>query len=326
MRDFECALCGQCCANQDVIQLTSYELLRLADYLKASPAELFGRHCTVAETSLNVRKHMYIRTEAGHCPFLEGRLCSVHAARPFACRAYPLRAPEMPASEMKAFVRLKYPMLTETCSLFRLADDDVLCGDETLLTDQAIAYAADEIYFNMIVREAADLAIPARVTAGFLRDEAARAEARAFLASDGREPMVRTIGRMAMALQAQAWGMEITFVRTPSRVTLEHAAQPGHYVLAATDRASVDAVRDLVTNPGLQCKAFSMVTAPGKMLVSAVYSAPATGPAVGFQLELEDASVKEMTWNGATPLYVFFIPEDEASGQAVGLTLEVDQL
>jgi hypothetical protein len=62
------------------------------------------------------------------------------------------------------------------------------------------------------------------------------------------------------------------------------------------------------------------------MLISAAYASPEHGLAVGFQLELEDASVKEMTWDGTTPLYVFFVPEDGSAEQAVGLTLNVDQL
>ena len=95
----------------------------------------------------------------------------------------------------------------------------------------------------------------------------------------------------------------------PSRVTLEHAVKPGNYVLAATDARSVEAVKFLVQSPSLFCKAFSMVSAPGKLLVSAAYASQERGLAVGFQIELEDASIKEMTWNGATPLYVFFVPE-----------------
>ena len=237
LKEFSCARCGQCCANQDVIQLTSYELYRLADHLGCPPAELYERHCTIAETSLNVRKHMYIRTTDGRCPFLDGSLCGVHTARPFACRAYPMRVPESTAGDMKRFVLLKYPMLERTCSLFRLDNDDVLNGDIELLVNQTIAFATDEIYFNMIADEAVDLSIPSRVAAGFMNDTAARTEATEFLLSAGKTPMLRSIGRMAMALQAAVWGTNITFVREPSRVTLEHAVKPGNYVLASTDRA-----------------------------------------------------------------------------------------
>jgi Fe-S-cluster containining protein len=324
--EFSCAMCGQCCANQDVIQLTSYELFRLADHLKVSPVELYERYCTIAETSLNVRKHMYIRTTDGRCPFLDGRLCSVHEARPFACRAYPMRVPESTAGDMKRFVQQRYPMLEPTCSLFKLADNATLNGDMQLLASQTIAFAVDEIYFNMIADEAVDLSVPCRVAATFMDDVAARMEAMEFLQTGGRTPMLRTIGRMAMALQAAVWGANITFVREPSKITLEHAVKPGNYVLAATDKASVDVVKFLVQSPSLHCKAFSMNSSPGKMLVSAAYAAPDRGLAVGFQLELEDASIKEMTWDGTTPLYVFFMPEGEEAGQAVGLTLNVDQL
>ncbi|MGA9141941.1 MAG: YkgJ family cysteine cluster protein [Methanocella sp.] len=323
---FECAMCGQCCANQDVIQLTSYELYVLADYLKVPPLELFERCCTVAETSLNAQKHMYIRTADGRCPFLDGRLCSVHPARPYACRAYPMRTPEIEASHMKDFIRHRYPMLEQTCSVFKIDDHDLLIGDTGLLVDQAIAFAADEIYYNMIIDGPADLSIPARVAVEFTQDEATRKEAETFILSGGKSPMFRAIGRMAMTLQAIAWGTTITLIREPSRVTLEHATKPGNYVLASTDQASVDAVKYLITNPSLYCKAFSMASAPGKMLVSAAYASPEQGLAVGFQLELEAASIKEMTWDGTTPLYVFFIPEDGSAEQAVGLTLNVDQL
>jgi Fe-S-cluster containining protein len=326
LKEFSCAMCGQCCANQDVIQLTSYELFRLADYLKMPPAEFYERYCTIAETSLNVRKHMYIRTTDGRCPFLGGNLCVVHLARPFACRAYPMRVHKSTAGDMKRFVRQKYPMLERTCSLFQLDNDDVLSGDKELLASQTIAFATDEIYFNMIAGDAVDLSIPARVATAFLDDTATRAEATEFVKTMGKTPMVRSIGRMALALQAAVWGANMTFLREPSRVTLEHAVKPGNYVLAATDRASVDAVKYLVQTPSLYCKAFSMNSSPGKVLVSAAYASPERGFAIGFQLELEDASLKEMSWNGETPLYVFFVPEGEEAGQAVGLTLNVDQL
>ncbi len=323
---FECAMCGQCCANQDVIQITSYELFLLADHLKTPPAEIYERHCTIAETSLNVRKHMYVRTTDGRCPFLDERLCSVHQARPFACRAYPMRVYESTVGDMKRFVRQKYPMLERTCSLFRLDNDDALKGDEELLTSQTIAFAVDEIYFNMIAGASVDLAIPAHVASDFMSDASVRAEAAGFVRTAGQVPMIRSIGRMAIALQAATWGTNLTLIREPSRVTLEHAAKPGNYVLAATDQASVEAVKYLVQSQSLHCKAFSMNSSPGKVLVSAAYASPELGIAVGFQIELEDASIKEMSWNGATPLYVFFVPENEEAGQAVGLTLNVDQL
>jgi hypothetical protein len=222
---FDCACCGQCCANQDVIQLTSYELYVLADYLSISPLELFERCCTVSGTSLNDQKHMYIRTTDGRCPFLEGNLCSVHAARPFV-PGIPI-SPEIEAGHMKDFIRHRYPMLEQTCSVFRLDDRDMLVGDIVLLVDQAIAFAADEIYYNMIMDGPADLSIPARVAAESLLDEATRKEATDFILSAGKTPMFRAIGRMAMTLQAMTWATTITLIREPSRVTLEHSAKPG---------------------------------------------------------------------------------------------------
>ena len=188
----------------------------------------------------------------------------------------------------------------------------------SLLTSQTIAFATDEIYFNMIAEEAVDLSIPMSVASTFLEDAAARAEATEFLQTAGRTPMIRSIGRMAMALQALVWGTDLTFIREPSHVTLEHAVNPGNYVLAATDARSVEAVKFLVQSPSLFCKAFSMISAPGKLLVSAAYASQERGLAVGFQIELEDDSIKEMTWNGATPLYIFFVPEGKRPGRPSG--------
>ena len=70
-------------------------------------------------------------------------------------------------------------------------------GDMELLVDQTIAFATDEIYFNMIAEGPVDLSIPMRVAAKFLEDAAARAEATEFLQSgrqDAHDPLHRPHG------------------------------------------------------------------------------------------------------------------------------------
>jgi Fe-S-cluster containining protein len=323
IRPFECAMCGQCCANQDLIQLTSYELFRLADYLNVTPADFFNRYCTVEATSQNPMLHLYLKTVEQRCPFLDGTLCSVHQARPYACRAYPKRQPYLKAGEMKAFVRAKYPMLEKTCDLFELADAVEMIGDGNVLTDQTIAYMVDELYFNTIKPEAVDLTVPYNITEAFLNDGVVREIVISYLArptcgslADSQMP-----GILAMALQARSWGTQVSFVRQPSAISLQEDARIGPYLLAKTDAVSVEALRALVESGRMDLGRAFFAEKGGKVGISAVYGSSVDGVAIGFQLEADAAEMERLSDGGARPVYVFFLPEDGSSTKAVGLAI-----
>lgn len=321
--EFKCTMCGQCCANQDLIQMTTYELYSLAQHLNMSPVEFFDRYCTVGATSQNPAVHIYLKTTDMRCPFLNGKMCSVHEGRPFACRAYPSRQLRTGSGEMKAFVRNKYPMLEQTCSLFDLDDTDELIGDADLLTRQTIAYVVDEIYFNSILPETVDLSVPYEVTGAFLTDEMTGQATAAHLVDPARSTLNGPVtGMIAMTLQALTWGCRISFARNPSKLTIESEERIGEFLLAQTDSASVDALRALVESNRMdRGRAFAAPLPGGKALISAVYGSSTDRVAIGLQIEVEAAKLAIMTGEGKRPLVVFFLPEDGSSSRAVGLAI-----
>lgn len=323
IRPFECAMCGQCCANQDLIQLTSYELFRMAEHLNVLPADFFNRYCTIEATSLNPMLHMYLKTVGQRCPFLDGKLCSVHQARPYACRAYPKRQPYLKAGEMKAFVRAKYPMLEKTCDLFELDDTVEMIGDADVLADQTIAYMVDELYFNTIKPDGVDLTVPYDVTEAFLNDGVVREIVISYLArptcgslADSQMP-----GIIAMALQARNWNTQVSFVRQPSDISVQEDGRIGPYLLAKTDAVSVEALRALVESGRMDLGRTFFAERGGKVGISAVYGSSADGASIGFQLEADAAEMGRLSNGGVKPVYVFFLPEDGSSTKAVGLAV-----
>ena len=322
-QSFDCARCGRCCASQDLVQLTAYELFGLAGHLGLPPATFFDRYCVLAATSLNPASHLYIRTTDSRCPFLDGSLCAVHEARPFACRAYPMRQLSSTAGSMKAFIREKYPLLEGSCSVFQLPDEDLLAGDPGLLADQSIAYMVDEVYFNTLAPDAVDLSVPYAVTAELLKSPEAREAALEHLSRPGESPLKdgRVPGLAAMMLQARQWGLELVLVRQPSSVSVREDPRMGKYLLATTGCTSVAALQALVEGGMAMCRAFRGQTAPGKALISAVYAPSAGRKAIGFQLEIDDASLEAVSRGCTGMLYVFFLPDDGSSTRAVGLVI-----
>ena len=320
---FDCARCGQCCANQDLIQLTSYELFLLADHLGLSPADFFSRYCELGATSLNPMVHLYIRTNEMRCPFLDKNLCSVHLARPYACRAYPMRQLRTKTEDMKAFVRARYPILERTCSLFVLADGDELMGDKGLIIKQTIAYMVDEIYFNTVKTEPIDLTIPREVTAVFLRDRIARDNVASNLADPDGSSLENSMlpGIITMTLQARSWGAQISFVNKPSELSVREDARMGKYLLAKTDALSVDALRALVEGGRMDLGRSFVSIHQGTARISAIYASSVDRAAIGFQFELDTSMVERLSSDRARPTYIFFLPEDGSTTMAVGLVL-----
>lgn len=320
---FDCSMCGHCCANQDLIQLTSYELFRLAEHLKQSPAELFDTCCELCATSLNPMVHMYIKTVEMRCPFLDEKLCSVHRARPYACRAYPMRQLNTKARSMKAFVREKYPMLEATCSLFGLEDDEELIGDPALLTEQTIAYMVDEIYFNTIGPETANLRVPCDITIAIMNDDAAREPVRLYLSDPTGRPLENTglPGLIALMLQARAWGVPLSLAKQPQEVSTQEDPRIGPYLLAMTDTPSVDGLRALIEGGRMDLSRSFIAVQGGKARISAVYASSVDKVAIGFQIETNAAAVDRLSGERTQPVYIFFLPDDGSTTKAIGLAV-----
>lgn len=89
---FACAGCGDCCRDRRDLVLSGFDLYRLARWMRLPPrvvAEAFCRR-DVGETTCLPLLVLRPSARTGHCPFLEGKGCAVHPARPLACALYPL--------------------------------------------------------------------------------------------------------------------------------------------------------------------------------------------------------------------------------------------
>lgn len=79
---YTCHACSKCCVDK-VIRTGPYETLRLAEHLQLSTTELLARYTEAGGTVLQTK-------DDNSCVFLHDGHCSVHPARPLACRLYPL--------------------------------------------------------------------------------------------------------------------------------------------------------------------------------------------------------------------------------------------
>lgn len=88
---YACRACNRCC-HEKVIRLNPYEVLRLATLLGLSTTEALARFTREGGAALAAR-------DDGSCVFLGPAGCTVHAARPLACRLYPLGRHRTPSGE-----------------------------------------------------------------------------------------------------------------------------------------------------------------------------------------------------------------------------------
>jgi Fe-S-cluster containining protein len=79
---YECRACRRCCFHKH-IQLNAYEIARLSRHRGCTTSEVISRYTVGGGTALATR-------DDGACVFLGAEGCTVHAARPLACRLYPL--------------------------------------------------------------------------------------------------------------------------------------------------------------------------------------------------------------------------------------------
>lgn len=326
IRDFECAMCGGCCASQDLVQLTTYELYRLSRSLQMEPAEFFDKYCVVTATSLNPMPHLYIKTVNGACPFLKDNKCSVHVSRPYACQAYPMRVYWVLTRDMKDFVRAHYK-LEDSCSLFKLDDNDVLLGDFELLSRQTIAYWVDDAYFSM-AGGTVDLSVPYRVADLYIHDKGMRDVAKRYVVNPEHPPVAYdselAYAKITLTLQAAMWDTSFALVSAERHETGEDA-RIGKYLLMATDDESVKALRLLVESGRLdlaRTMAMGSKARKGTFIVAALHGSSTDHVALGFVLSAEKGELESFTENGKKPLYVFF-KGSAADGKLTGFPLNI---
>jgi len=81
-RQIDCGACGNCCKTI-LPTLSSDDINRLARELDTSTEDFISRYLIPTEHG---DEHTFNGTP---CPLLSGKKCTVHAARPDACRSYP---------------------------------------------------------------------------------------------------------------------------------------------------------------------------------------------------------------------------------------------
>jgi Fe-S-cluster containining protein len=325
IRDFDCAMCGLCCASQDLVGLSAYELYRLAAYMKMEPAAFFDKYCVLTATSLDPARRLYVRTEDGACPFLKDGRCGVYEARPYACKAYPMRVYWSLAGDMKAFVRTRYPMQGEACSLFKLDDGDVLLGDYELLAEQAVARWADDAYFSM-AGDVLDLSIPYRVADYFIHDKELMNIAKRYVVDPDHPPSGHdaslAYAKISLTLQAAMWNATSALLSVDGKAVCEDE-RIGKYFLLSADIESVKALRMLVESGRLDLARTLAIPSNGGHIVASVQGSSSDHVALGFLFEADNAALEELTDNGNKPLRVFFMAEGAADGKLAGFSLNI---
>ncbi len=328
IRDFECAMCGGCCASQDLVQLTAYELYRLAAHLKMEPAAFFDKYCVLTATSLDPARRLYIKASNGACPFLKNNKCSVHEARPYACRAYPMRVYWSPAGDMKSFVRARYPAQGEACNLFRLEDGDVLLGDYELLAEQAVARWADDAYFS-VGGDRIDLSIPYRVADFFIREKELMGIAKRYVVDPEHPPSGRDAGlayaKISLMTQAAIWGTTSAFVQVDGQAMNEDE-RIGKYLLLGVDADSAKALRMLVESGRLDLAKTLDITTNGGHIIAAIHGSSSDHVALSFLFETDGGTLEDLTEKGKKPLYVFFKAEGVDDERLAGFPLNIKNI
>jgi Fe-S-cluster containining protein len=327
IRDFECSQCGECCSSQDLVQLTAYELYRLARHFEMEPESFFKKYCIVTATNLNPVPHVYIKTAGGRCPFLKDNKCTVYEARPYACRAYPQRVYWSHAGDMKASVREKYPGM-EACNLLKLEDGDVLLGDHELLARQQIAYWVDDAYFGMTGNEV-DLSVPYRVADLYIHDREMMGIAKRYVVNPEHPPSAfdaeLAFAKISLTLHAARWNVTSAFV-TIGGQSVHEDERMGKYILFTSDEDSVKALRmlvecgrlDLAKTLALESKVYG-----DRVIIAALHGSFSDHVAIGFHFAVDRAMLDELTDGGKKPLYTFFAVEGAAEGKLTGFPLNI---
>jgi len=103
---FSCQMCGACCRGLDEGEVYLYEddIIRFAKFLKTSPKKFSRKYVKLVDDTFYWRqdgakrgKTYRFKTlalkfvgEDEHCYFLEKNKCTIHEARAFQCRAFPI--------------------------------------------------------------------------------------------------------------------------------------------------------------------------------------------------------------------------------------------
>lgn len=81
---FQCRRCGYCCHGETTVSLTKEDLARMVAHFGMEEEEVIRRYLRVTG------KVIQMQVVDGHCIFYRDNGCTVHQARPWRCRQWPL--------------------------------------------------------------------------------------------------------------------------------------------------------------------------------------------------------------------------------------------
>lgn len=134
-----CSRSGTCC-HGNLVRLNPWELMRLAEAKGMSPEEFRNKHTRSAGTILyfNGKPNQTGKLSCGL--YEEGKGCSVHPARPLACRLFPLGRQVQNGTAQYMHEGKEFPCLKEcpeVLDLPKLTVEEYLAGQETNIFEQA---------------------------------------------------------------------------------------------------------------------------------------------------------------------------------------------
>jgi len=106
---FQCRRCGHCCHGETTVSLTKEDLANMVAYLRMEEEEVIKKYLRVTG------KVIQMQVQDGHCIFYSDKGCTVHPARPWRCRQWPLH-PSMLTDQAN------FSAIKDSCPGIRLTD------------------------------------------------------------------------------------------------------------------------------------------------------------------------------------------------------------
>lgn len=115
---FQCRQCGACCRHiKESVPLESLDAFRLARYLRDKGEPIQCMDDVLAKYAIPVLLHesgymVFVLSTVGSddaCIFLKGNKCTIHAAKPRACRTYPISVGPATSGGYEAYLSMEQP-------------------------------------------------------------------------------------------------------------------------------------------------------------------------------------------------------------------------
>jgi uncharacterized protein len=95
LKEFACALCGNCCRGEGFVRVRAHEIPRIAEYLRLSQEDFLATLCREPENAEHTAEgDTWLLDRPGplqECIFLENNRCRINAVKPEQCLGFPLK-------------------------------------------------------------------------------------------------------------------------------------------------------------------------------------------------------------------------------------------